>query len=113
MGTLPYASEYLAKARTNSLKLAEWKGRGANNPEVMRCPLCKAPKEDLEHFMIECQPLQQTRDREIFSKIPNEIGTTKEKTIFILFKLKTHWKETAEMIQSMWLRRKQIMETHT
>ena len=55
------ASEYLAKARTNSLKLAEWRGRGANNPEAVKCPLCNAPKEDLEHFMIDCQQLEQTR----------------------------------------------------
>ena len=109
-----HASEYLAKARTNSLKLAEWKGRGTNNANIMKCPLCNSPKEDLEHFLTACQPLEQTRNREIFSKLPNTTNTTnRQKTIFLLFELKTHWKETAEMIQSMWLKRKQILDTNT
>ena len=106
-----HASEFLAKARTNSLKLAEWKARGTNDANIMKCPLCKSPREDLEHFLIACRPLEQTRNREIFSKLPRT--TNRLKTIYLLFELKSHWKETAEMIRSMWLKRKHILETST
>ena len=48
----------------------------------------------------------------MFTKVPSN-KNTREKTIFILFELKTHWRETAEMIQGMWIRRKQIIDAKT
>ena len=50
-------STFLARARTNSLRLEEAKGRG--NPYYDRtCKLCKEGEEDLVHFLIECKALE-------------------------------------------------------
>ena len=104
-----YSSEFLAKARTNSLKLAEWYGRGTKGTGNTTCPLCSNKLEDLIHFLISCKPLEPYRNKEIFSKLPKRT-TNRKKTIIILFKLKDHWKDTAKMIMNMWLRRKHLIE---
>ena len=50
-------SEYLAKARTNSLQLEEQLGRGKRDYDKT-CKLYGQEEEDLEHFMVKCPRLQ-------------------------------------------------------
>ena len=106
-----YSSEFLAKARTNSLKLREWYGRGTNGKGDTKCPLCTCDMEDIIHFLIECPQLKQYRDNNIMSKVQNL--SSKEKTINILFKLKNNWVEIGKMIQKMWKKRCQMVEELT
>ena len=103
-----FRSELLAKARTNSLQLAEWYGRGTKGKGDTSCPLCKHPEEDLIHFLIECKCLNNKRDTNLL----NEIKRKKSKILqvrMLLFNLK-QWDKTAEMIQQMWNERKKIIE---
>ena len=60
-------SEYLAKARTNSLQLEEHLGRGKRNYDKT-CKLCSQEEEDLEHFLVKCPMLQCKRDGESIKK---------------------------------------------
>ena len=103
-----YRSELLAKARTNSLQLAEWYGRGKNGKGDIKCPICKKSDEDLIHFLIDCKKLEEARDPNIMKKIKNK----KSKILQVrtlLFKLK-EWDDIAEMIQKMWNKRKSIID---
>ena len=103
-----YRSELLAKARTNSLQLAEWYGRGKNGKGETKCPLCKQSNEDLIHFLIDCKKLEEARDPNIMRKI----RVKKSKILQVrtlLFNLK-EWDSIAEMIQKMWNKRKTIIE---
>ena len=60
-------SMFLARARTNSLKLEEAKGRG-NTHYNKNCKLCGLGEEDLVHFTIECPALEGKRSYEIIDK---------------------------------------------
>jgi len=54
-------STFLARARINSLKLEEHKGRG--NPRYDRtCKLCRKGVEDIVHFLIDCEELEEDRN---------------------------------------------------
>ena len=106
--TNTFRSELLAKARTNSLQLADWYGRGKKGKGDTSCPLCKHPKEDLIHFLIECKYLNNQRDKELFNEITSK-KTKIHQVRMLLFKIK-QWDKTAEMIQQMWNKRKNIME---
>ena len=103
-----YKSELLAKARTNSLQLAEWYGRGKNGKGEITCPVCKKSDEDIIHFLIDCDKLEEARDPSIMNKIKNK----KSKTLQVrtlLFNLK-EWDNIAEMIQKMWNKRKALID---
>ena len=64
-------SQFLAKARTNSLKIREVIGRTTeskkNNFEAT-CQLCGKEKEDLEHFVIKCEKLEEGINKRIMEK---------------------------------------------
>jgi len=104
-----FRSELLAKARTNSLQLAEWYGRGAKGKENTSCPLCKHPKEDLVHFLIECKHLESKRNTNLINETKKNKNTKSMQVRMLLFKFKK-WDEISEMIQQMWNERKKIIE---
>ena len=106
-----YQSELLAKARTNSMQLAEWYARGTKGNGDARCPLCNHIKENSIHFLIECKKLEQYRNKEIMKLLPKR-KPVEEKVKTLLFRIK-RWKEIAEMIQSMWNTRKKLIEKKT
>merc|ERR1711909_58793 len=54
-------STFLARARTNSLKLEEAIGRGNKHYNKM-CKLCEQEEEDLVHFITKCRALETKRD---------------------------------------------------
>ena len=57
-------SVFLAKARTNSLQLEEHQGRGKTNYNTT-CKLCRQREDELVHFLIECNKLEEKRDPKI------------------------------------------------
>merc|ERR1711984_21163 len=83
-----FRSELLAKARTNSLQLAEWYGRGAKGKENISCPLCKHPEEDLIHFLIECKHLEAKRNTNLINEAKKNKKTKIMQVRMLLFKLK-------------------------
>ena len=78
-------SEYLKKARTNSLQLVEHLGRGKRNYDKT-CKLCSQEEEDLEQFLVKYPMLQSKRDGEAMKKWKH-LSTTKQ-TASLLFKNK-------------------------
>ena len=50
----------MMKARANALKL-NWRNQGTE--EVKKCPLCNQQTETIEHFLIGCDELQETRNK--------------------------------------------------
>ena len=50
-------SKFYARARTNTLRLEEHKGRGQKNYNTI-CKLCGEEKEDMVHFVIKCRELE-------------------------------------------------------
>ena len=99
-------SEYLAKARINSLQLEEYLGRGKEG-YIKKCKLCMQGEEDLEHFLVVCPMIQVKRDGEIMKKWQNLDDT--KKTASILFKDR-EFERTGYMIKIMWLHRKELLK---
>ena len=78
-------SEYLAKARTNTLQLEEHLGRGKKNYDK-NCKLCSQEEEDLEHFLVKYPKLKSHRNNEIWKQW--EKLNTKKQTENLLYKNK-------------------------
>ena len=99
------SSNYLAKARTNTLHLEEYHAR-RNRNHNKACRLCGLEDEDLEHFLVVCPALENKRDREIMISLRN---INKEKqTVDILFNEK-RYDMTGGMIKTMLLHRKDLL----
>ena len=54
------ASKILYRARTNTLNL-NWRKKFQG--ENTHCPLCNYEYEDLQHFLINCENLEETRSK--------------------------------------------------
>ena len=103
-------SEFLAKARTNSLQIREVLGRRTDNKENnydTTCQLCGKETEDLEHFLVKCEKLEEGRNEDIMKKIGKM--KQKEKMAYILFKSKK-WEEVGKMIYKLWHLRKILLK---
>ena len=75
-------SDFLAKARTNTLHLEEYYARRNRNHDKT-CKMCGLADEDLEHFLVICPVLEIRRDREIMETWQS--NDTKKQTVDILF----------------------------
>merc|ERR1712082_289410 len=64
-------SLFLARARINSLKLEEAKGRG-NKFHNKICKLCGLEEENLAHFIITCPKLEHKRDYDLLDNNKKE-----------------------------------------
>merc|ERR1711942_644294 len=94
-------SLFYARARTNSLKLEEAKGRG-NIHYNRNCKLCSLGEEDLVHFTMECPALEGKRD---YNLIDKNILDPEQRMIMLLFKQRKY-QEVGKMIKNLWYRRK-------
>ena len=98
-------STFLARARTNALKLGEQKSRGNPHHDVT-CRLCKEGKEDMVHFLIDCKELEEDRN---YSLIDSSLDTSENKMIKLLFDTED-FQGTGYMIKKLWLRRKALLQ---
>ena len=58
------SSKYLAKARTNSLKLGDWYGRiKGKHKKREYCLPCGKDKEELTHLVMKCQDYDHLRPK--------------------------------------------------
>ena len=104
------SSDFLAKARTNSLQIREVLGRRKDYKEDnydTTCQLCGKETEDLEHFLIKCEKLKRGRNNELMKK--TEKMNQEEKMAYILFKSK-RWEEAGDMIYKLWHLRKILLK---
>ena len=98
-------STYLARARTNSLKLEEAIGRG--NPHYNKeCKLCKQGEENIVHFIVECKALEGKRD---YNLIDRYIENPRQRMIELLFR-QEDYQGVGKMIRTLWFRRKSIIK---
>ena len=96
------SSKYLARARTDSLKLGDWYGRLNKQQKRKDCLLCGKELENLEHFVMECIEYDHIRPqtwKEIRKENGPEIATR-----MILFRGK-RWHSTAWILEKLWKHR--------
>ena len=98
-------SMFLARARTNSLKLEEAIGRGITFYN-RTCKLCNQGEEDLVHFIVECPALERKRNYEL---LDSRILDPKDRMVELLFKQR-EFQETGKMIKNMWYSRRAILK---
>ena len=104
------ASKFLAKARTNSLKIREVLGRIKENKRNnfdTTCQLCGTEEEDLEHFLLKCKKLEEKRDKEIIEKVRKIKEANRMK--YILFDIRK-WEGVSKMIYKLWHLRKILLK---
>ena len=99
-------SIFLARARTNSIKLEEHKGRGIVGYDKT-CKICKEENEDIVHFLIDCKKLEKERD---YNLINSNLPNSEVKMRSLLFKDK-RFQEIGNMIKNLWNKRRYIIET--
>merc|ERR1711888_369032 len=98
-------SMFYARARLNSLKLEEAKGRG--KPYYNKtCKICGLEEEDLLHFIIKYPILERRRNYNI---LDSRLQVPEERLIQCLYKQKSY-QETGKMIKEMWYARRSILK---
>ena len=98
-------SMFYARARLNSLKLEEAKGRGKPYYNKI-CKICGLEEEDLLHFIIKCPILERRRNYNI---LDSSLQVPEERLIQCLYKQKSY-QETGRMIKEMWYARRSILK---
>merc|ERR1712082_38892 len=81
-----YSSKLYARARLNALQLEEHKGRG-NKYYDTTCKLCGKGEENIVHFTIICDKLEQKRDNRL---IDSSLKNPEDKMGYFLFRNKRH-----------------------
>ena len=92
-------SLFLARARTNSIKLEEHKGRGIVGYDKT-CKICKENDEDLVHFLIDCKKLEKVRDYDLIDK---DILNSEDRMRSLLFR-NNRFQEIGNMIKNLWIK---------
>ena len=92
--------------RTNTLNLND---RKRHKGESTECSLCKAPNENLEHFLLECTSLEKERG-EIFELQRPQIENRTELLSKLLFD-STFNIEVG--LQKLWIKRLTLMEAES
>ena len=100
-------SLFFARARTNSIKLEEHKGRGLAGYDKT-CKICKEDIEDVVHFIIDCKKLERIRDYNLINK---DIQNSEERMRSLLFK-DNRFQEIGNMIKNLWTERRNILENN-
>merc|ERR1711942_339734 len=98
-------SLFLARARINSLKLEEAKGRG-NNFHNKICKLCGLEEENLAHFIIVCPKIEHKRN---YHLLDNNIKDPKQKLVKFLYD-RGKYQEKGAMMKHLWYERKNLLK---
>ena len=100
-------SLFYARARINSIKLEDHKGRGIAGYDKT-CKMCKEDMENIVHFLIDCKKLEIVRD---YNLINRNIQNSEERMRNLLFK-DNRFQEIGNMIKNLWTRRRKILESN-
>ena len=96
---------FYARARTNSIKLEELKGRGIADYNKT-CRLCKEETEDIVHFLIRCKKLEEKRN---YNLLVRNIYDPDDRMRKLLFRNKKCY-EVGKMIKELWTLRRKLLE---
>ena len=97
----------MMRARANSLRLG-WRNFGSE--EDRRCQLCRAEVETLEHFLIDCNELQEARSRHLILQRPQI--QSRENIIDKILLFETQGGETEchiSIVAQLWALRKSLI----
>ena len=100
-------SLFFARARTNTIKLEEHKGRGLIGYDKT-CKICKECNEDIVHFIIDCKKLENIGNYDL---IDRNLSSSEEKMRKLLFR-NNRFQEIGNMIKNLWTEREKILETN-
>ena len=95
-----FESDLLFKARSNDLDLNVFKRHTGG---AIVCDLCGAVREDLEHFLFNCQKLEGVRDRTLIDRIA-KTGDSVDRIGNLLF-CKTYVEEIKMQLGRLWRER--------
>ena len=98
-------SIFLARARTNTLKLEEHKGRGIPGYDKT-CKLCKRSEENIVHFTMDCEELEEIRN---YNLIDSRLENSEERMITLLF-YNDNFQEIGYMLKRLWKKRRNLLE---
>ena len=90
------------RTKTNCLYL------GDRNRSDKRCKLCGHEREDLEHFLIHCPSLEDTRRKSTYLQRPLRESNQETMTIFIFSKEDTEHRKTTN--ERLWKKRDQLLK---
>ena len=97
-------SRILFLLKTNTIRLNY---RRRHEGGEVRCRMCEAEREDLEHFLLDCLPLEEERRR--IKKLQRPLEEDRERVIGeLLFEGK---EESKRNLYAMWKRRQKIVES--
>ena len=99
---------FYARARINTIKLEDHKGRGIEGYDKT-CKLCKEEKEDLFHFIVKCRKLEEIRDYRLLDK---NISNPEERMRKLLFR-DNRCHEIGKMVKDLWIQRRKILNKLT
>ena len=97
-------SLFLARARTNSIKLEDHKGRGIVGYDKT-CRMCKKAEENIVHFLMDCEKMETYRNYDLIDK---NILDPEERMRTLLFR-NNRFQETGEMVKNLWFKRKYLL----
>ena len=101
-------SKVLFRARTNTLEL-QWRKKFINESTI--CQLCKEEEETLEHFLLDCQNLNNVRKECILLMKPQHENRDTIVKYLLLFEIENE-KDIAKykkILLKMWRERKEIL----
>ena len=98
-------SMFYARARTNSIKLEEHKGRGIADYNKT-CRLCNEETEDIVHFLTRCKKLEEKRD---YNLLDRNITDSEDRMRILLFRNKKCY-EVGKMIKELWTLRRNLLK---
>ena len=98
-------SMFYARARTNTIKLEEHKGRGIKGYNKT-CKLCNEETEDLVHFIAKCKKLEEIRNYEL---LDNNIINPEDRMRKLLFRNNRCY-EVGKMIKELWTQRRKLLK---
>ena len=97
-----FSSKLLFRARSNTLNLNIQKRHQKGDTS---CVLCKEKKEDLIHFIINCEELEATRDEEIFKEA---YDNDKEQMVGKILHNNDKIEKVKNMLEEMWKYRSKV-----
>lgn len=97
----------MMKARSNTLNL-EWKSWGTDEEKI--CKLCNEEDEDMKHFLVKCNPLQQIRQQCLELQRPNceQMEETMNRLLIFTETRTEKIEENINFLYKLWLKRKRM-----
>ena len=98
-------------AHSNTLKLNYLKVVKFKYPKSGMCPVCK-DIENLEHFIFECVPLQETRNIYIHLQLPSNLKRQEMLKEILIFFSDDQFNKTyfIDMIYKLWNKRESLLK---